>query len=46
VQVTEAGERVLERARRAVDATEREFLAPLSADDAGRLRELLRRLVT
>jgi DNA-binding MarR family transcriptional regulator len=46
VRVTEAGERVLEEARGAIEAAEREFLAPLSADDAQRLRELLGRLIT
>ncbi|HZE38681.1 MAG TPA: MarR family transcriptional regulator [Stackebrandtia sp.] len=41
VVLTESGADIMARAARASDAAEREFLAPLDADDANRLRRAL-----
>jgi DNA-binding MarR family transcriptional regulator len=42
---TAAGRRALPTAERAIEAAEREFLAPLAAAERRRLKELLRRLL-
>ncbi len=46
VELTKVGHKLLERATKASDDAEREFLAPLGAEAAQQLRDALRILVT
>lgn len=46
VELTAAGRRIFARAQRAAKAAEQQFLAPVDARDADRLREALHAIVT
>ena len=46
VELTATGRGIFEKAQRAAEAAEQEFLAPVGAQDADRLRETLHAIVT